>query len=168
MSNLHNILFIQFKFIGDIVFLTPTLKAYKNKFPNHKIHLLVSKDVVPLVYNLPYIDYFWAFPRIRGSLNLFSSIIFILKMRKYNFDFSLDFVGNDRGSMITRLIHSKLKIGLVRPNSNPFQSTAYDIKIYSELLPKSYILFNWYFIQRALNFTFSQKIPKVEIKKMFF
>jgi ADP-heptose:LPS heptosyltransferase len=44
MSSQEKILFIQFKFLGDIVFLTPTLKAYKEQFPEKELHVLVPKE----------------------------------------------------------------------------------------------------------------------------
>lgn len=163
MTPKEKILIIQFKFLGDVVFLTPVLKAYKEQFPKKELHVLVSKEAAPLLSNLTYVDKVWAFPRIRGRLNLFDSINFLMKLRKLNFDFSLDFVGNDRGSLITRFISAKKRIGAVRVNSTLLQKTAYEIKVYTDSFPSSYIDFNKQFIQKALNFQFLKKLPKMEI-----
>jgi len=159
----EKILFIQFKFLGDAVFLTPVLQAYKEHFPEKELHILVSQETAPLLSNLNYIDKVWAFPRVRGKLNLFNSIRILLKLRSLNFDFSFDFVGNDRGSIITRFISAKKRIGILRLTSNFLQKSAYQIKVYTDHSPHSYIDFNKYIIQKGLNFKFIKKLPKMKI-----
>jgi ADP-heptose:LPS heptosyltransferase len=154
MSHQEKILFIQFKFLGDIVFLTPTLKAYKEQFPEKELHVLVPKEAVPLLSNLVFIDKVWGFPRIRGKFNLFSSIKFLMKLRSLNYEYSLDFAGNDRGSIATRFISAKQRIGVVRFNSTLLQKFAYQIKVNIDSFTPSYIDFNKQIVQKALNFTF--------------
>ena len=163
MSPQEKILFIQFKFLGDIVFLTPVLKAYKEQFPEKELHVLVPKEAAPLLLNLVYIDKVWAFPRIRGKLNLFNSIKVLIKLRSLNFACSLDFAGNDRGSIATRFISAKQRIGVVRFNSTLLQKSAYQIKVNTDSFAPSYVDFNKQIIQKAFSFEFSKEFPKMEI-----
>jgi ADP-heptose:LPS heptosyltransferase len=167
MSCQEKILFIQFKFLGDIVFLTPILKAYKEQFPEKELHVLVPKEAVPLLSNLVFIDKVWGFPRVRGKLNLFNSIKFLMKLRSLNYEYSLDLAGNDRGSIVTRFISAKQRIGVVRFNSTLLQKFAYQIKVNIDSFAPSYIDFNKQIVQKALNFTFFKKIPKMEIRPDF-
>ena len=157
MSLQEKILFIQFQFLGDIVFLTPALKAYKERFPEKELHMLVPKEAAPLLLNLVYIDKVWAFPRIRGKLNLFNSIKVLIKLRSLNFACSLDFTGNDRGSIATRFISAKKRIGVVRFNSTFLQKSAYQIKVNTDSFAPSYVDFNKQIIQKAFSFKFSKE-----------
>lgn len=167
MSPQEKILFIQFKFLGDIVFLTPVLKAYKEQFPEKELHVLVPKEAAPLLSNLVFIDKVWAFPRVRGKLNLFNSIKFLMKLRSLNFECSLDFEGNDRGSIATRIIAAKQRIGVARFNSTLLQKSAYQIKVNTDFFAPSYIDFNKQILQKAFNFKFFKKFPTMEIRPDF-
>ena len=163
MSFDKKVLFIQFKFLGDVIFLTPIIKAYRYKFPNEEIHVLVSKEAAPLLSNLDFIDKVWAFPRVRGKLNLLTTIKFLMKLRSLNFDLSIDFAGNDRGSLFTSLISAKKSIGPVRSASNFIQKFAYKIRVNTDFFPPSYIDFNKQIIQKGLKFKFPLMLPEMEI-----
>jgi len=46
------ILVIQFKYLGDAVFITPALQAIQLKHPEAEIHLLVAEEVAPIFANI--------------------------------------------------------------------------------------------------------------------
>ena len=68
------LLVIQFKYHGDVVVATPTLRALRRAFPDWELHVLVSQEAAPLIARLPWIDRVWGFPRIRGRINARSSL----------------------------------------------------------------------------------------------
>jgi ADP-heptose:LPS heptosyltransferase len=86
-----------------------------------------------------------------------------MKLRSLNFEYSLDFAGNDRGSLVTRLIKANQRIGVVTFNSNLLQKSAYQIKVYTDSFAPSYIDFNKQIVQEALHFDFLKELPRMEI-----
>ena len=156
------ILLINFMFLGDIVFLTPSIQALKFKFPKSKIDVLIPREASPLLINHPDINKVWGFPRKRGKINFIESLFFILNLRKTKFDFSVDFIGNDRGSIISRLISANLKFGVAGDNSTFFQSMNYNIKILSSNFPSSYTLRNIKIIEHVFNLNL-YSVPKMKI-----
>jgi heptosyltransferase-2 len=51
-----NILIVRMGGIGDLIMMTPSLRALKNKYPESKITLATRADHIDLMNNLPYID----------------------------------------------------------------------------------------------------------------
>ena len=104
------ILALQFRYLGDAVLLTPALRAIKEHFADCSLHVLVSEEVIPLLQHLPWLDRVWAFPRKRGSANLRSSWPVIRDLRRERFDCSVDFVGSDRGALVSLLCGARERL----------------------------------------------------------
>ena len=130
---------LQFKYLGDAVFLTPALLAIKEKFPNAELHLLVAKEIAPIFSNLKYIDKIWAVPRHRGKFNISELLPFIKALRRCNFDRAVDFGGNDRGAIFSLISRSKIRLGLMEDKPKIIQKICYTKLIDSYSLPKNYI-----------------------------
>ncbi|PTY05868.1 hypothetical protein DB347_16130 [Opitutaceae bacterium EW11] len=109
------ILCIVFKFLGDVVVAIPALRALRQHKPDAEIHVLVAEDALPLVKTLPWIDRAWAFPRTRGKARLRDSLPVIRALRRERFDLSVDFVGNDRGSLLSLGVGARHRLGLRAP-----------------------------------------------------
>lgn len=105
------ILAIQFKYLGDAVFMTPALKALKDSIPNSELHVLVAAEIAPVLENISWITKVWAMPRVRGKAQLTKSIPFVNALRKTQFDLSVDFGGNDRGAWLSLLGGAKKRLG---------------------------------------------------------
>ena len=125
MHKKTKLLAIQFKYLGDAVFITPALKAMKKELPECEIHLLVPLEVVPLFSNLEWITKIWGMPRNRGKKNLSQSIPLIKKLREEHFDKSVDFGGNDRGAILSLLAGAKSRIALTEHGPSLLQRLAY-------------------------------------------
>lgn len=102
-----------FKYLGDVAVAVPAMRALKQTRPVEELHILVAEDAVPIVKHLPWATRVWGFPRKRGRLQLCSSLPVIAALRKERFDLSVDFVGNDRGALLSRLIGAAERVGLV-------------------------------------------------------
>ena len=109
------ILAIKFKQLGDIAIMVPALRALRETWPEAEIHVLVEEAAVPILEHLPWIQKIWGLPRKRGSARLKSTLPLIAQLRRERFDYSVDFVGNDRGAIISFLIGAKNRLGLNAP-----------------------------------------------------
>src|SRR5256885_995703 len=104
------ILAIQFRYLGDAVLLTPALRAIKEHFADCSLHMLVAEEVAPLLEHLPCLDRVWAFPRKRGTANLQRSWPVLRALRRERFDWSMDFVGSDRGALVSLLCGARERL----------------------------------------------------------
>jgi heptosyltransferase III len=109
------ILAIKFKQLGDVAIMVPALRALREHWPEAEIHVLVEEAAVPILEHLPWIQKVWGLPRKRGSARIKSSLPLIAQLRRERFDRSVDFVGNDRGAIISLLIGAKKRLGLNAP-----------------------------------------------------
>lgn len=109
------LLAILFKYLGDVVVATPALRALRKAFPDWELHVLVPEEAAPLLEEVRWVDRIWKFPRIRGRLNLGASLPMIRLLRRERFAVSIDFVGNDRGALLSLMVGAKRRIGVVAP-----------------------------------------------------
>ncbi|MGA9779971.1 MAG: glycosyltransferase family 9 protein [Limisphaerales bacterium] len=107
----EKILALQFKYFGDAVLLTPALRALRGHFPDGELHLLAPEEVAPLFQHLPYLGRVWTMPRQRGRVRFSQSWPVIRALRRERFDRSVDFAGNDRGAILSRLIGARRRLG---------------------------------------------------------
>jgi ADP-heptose:LPS heptosyltransferase len=109
------ILAIKFKQLGDVAIMVPALRALRAHWPDAEIHVLVEEAALPILEHLPWVQKVWGLPRTRGTARLKSTLPLLAKLRKERFDRSVDFVGNDRGAIISMLIGAKNRLGLNAP-----------------------------------------------------
>jgi heptosyltransferase III len=107
----EKILALQFKYFGDAVLMTPALRALRAHFPQAEIHLLVPEEIAPLFQHLPWLTRVWSMPRHRGRASLRENLPLVWALRREQFDRSIDFAGNDRGAILSRLIGAKERLG---------------------------------------------------------
>lgn len=138
-SKTQKILAIQFKYLGDAVFITPALQAIHQQHPNAEIHILVAAEVAPIFEYLPFIKKVWALPRTRGKAKLTESLPFVLAMRKEKFDLSIDFVGNDRGGILSLFVGAKSRFSAIEHKPNSLQKLAYTTTVKNALIPVSWV-----------------------------
>jgi len=55
-STLHNVLVIRFSSIGDVILITPMLRAIKTQYPACRLHVAVRREFSVLLRNNPHID----------------------------------------------------------------------------------------------------------------
>jgi len=105
------ILAIQFKYFGDAVLMTPSLRALREHFPQGELHVLVPESIAPVLQNLPWISRVWPMPRRRGRASLSLTWPVIRALRREQFDRSVDFASNDRGAIASFLIGARQRLG---------------------------------------------------------
>jgi ADP-heptose:LPS heptosyltransferase len=105
------ILALKFKYLGDVAIMVPALRALNERWPSAQLDVLVANEAVPILSELPWVHKVWGFHRSRGSASIRSSLPLILALRKQNFDRSVDFVGNDRGAILSWCIGAQRRLG---------------------------------------------------------
>lgn len=121
----RKILAIKFKYLGDVVVCTPALRAFRQHYPDAELHVLVAREAVPVLAHTPWIDRVWGLPRQRGKVKLAQSMPMILQLRKESFTHSIDFVGNDRGAMLSRAVGAKNRLGLITQRGPEWRKWCY-------------------------------------------
>jgi len=119
------ILAIKFKFLGDVAVVVPALRALHEHCPEAELHLLVAEDAAPIVQHLPWLHRVWALPRTRGQARFNASWPILRALRRERFDRSVDFVGNDRGAILSRLIGARERLGGVSQKGYLVRRLAY-------------------------------------------
>lgn len=135
----NKILAIQFKYLGDAVFITPALIALKAQFPDSEIHVLVAQEVAPLFEYSPLITKVWALPRTRGKARLAESWPFVKALRNENFNRSVDFSGNDRGAVLSFLVGAKIRLSPTEGKPSFLQRLAYTQTVSTTTLSVSWV-----------------------------
>lgn len=160
LLNPKKILIIQFRYLGDAVFLTPAITSIHERFPNAEIHILVADEIKPVFEHSPIIKKVWSIPRKRGKIEISlteikKSIPVIYNLRKLKFDFSIDFYGNDRGAFFSLIINAEKRFAATNKNSI-IKKIAYSNSISDRQLPNNYVQSN---LELIYNFF---QIPKIE------
>src|SRR5271169_6386951 len=109
------ILAVQFKYYGDAVLMTPSLRALREFFPQSELHVLVPEKIAPLLQHLPWLDRVWPMPHRRGSATLRRTWPVIRALRRERFDRSVNFASNDRGAIASFLIGARQRLGWAEP-----------------------------------------------------
>ena len=135
----QKILAIQFKYLGDAVFITPALKALHQQYPEAEIHVLVPEEVASVLRYIPFVTKTWALPRTRGKAKLTQTLPFLKQLRKEKFDISIDFAGNDRGAILSLLIHAPKRLSAIGNKTNLIHKLAYTSVIQTDTLPKIWV-----------------------------
>jgi heptosyltransferase III len=99
-----NILLIQLKRIGDLILTTPAITALREKFPEAKITLVISREGEPLIPALAGVDRTVVVYRnlsdIKGSLSIL----------RQKFDYCIDFTRNDRSAFLSCLSRAPKRV----------------------------------------------------------
>jgi heptosyltransferase-3 len=142
---------IQFKYLGDAVFITPALRALKEYRPRGELHVLLAAEIAPLLENLPWITKVWSLPRTRGQARLRDSWPVIRGLRQQHFDRSVDFGGNDRGAILSLVSGARQRLGAV-DKTNLLYKICYSQEVHTTTLPPAWV-------QRHLQLLSAWNIP---------
>lgn len=106
------ILAIKFKYLGDTALMVPALRVLRKNHPDASLEVLVNEGAVDILEHIPWIDKVWGLPKGGGKKIFTETLPLLWKLRKNRFDISVDFVGNDRGALVSRFIGAKKRVGL--------------------------------------------------------
>ena len=114
--NLPKILIVQSHLIGDVVMVTPMLRALRHAYPDSEIVLLANRFAKDLLKGLPYINrvvtlkFPWSMYdySLKNLINMLSTI---KKLRKEKFDLVIDAQIDMRNTFLMYLISAKKRLG---------------------------------------------------------
>lgn len=111
------ILVVQLNRIGDLILLTPMLKALKEKYREGDIHFLAGRKNFDVADNHPLIDKTYTYKK-----NPVSIIMLIAQLRLNKYDIWIDPRDHEssEGNFLARMVNAKTRIGFNPPGSKVF------------------------------------------------
>jgi lipopolysaccharide heptosyltransferase II len=106
-----NILVIKVSSIGDVVLVTASLKALREKFPRAQIYCLVGGESRKVLQNCPYIDGIIIYDPLHKDKGWIRTVLYSHKLRKYRFDKVIDFQNNRKSHLLAFLSFSRESYG---------------------------------------------------------
>ena len=109
LNDKPKILFIALNGIGDLILATPCFANIKKNLPESDVSVLTRSDSVGVVSNNPHIDNIIIYP---SKKTIFSRILFLLKLRKTEYDISFYTYPNVNimSALLSFLIGAKCRI----------------------------------------------------------
>ena len=135
----EKILALQFKYLGDAVFLTPALRAMHECWPAAEIHVLLPAEAAPLLQHLPWLAKIWGLPRTRGKARLRDSWPIIRAIRREKFQRVVDFGGNDRGAILSFLSGAPIRLGPEEKKNSLIRKAGYNQTVPAAKLSEAWI-----------------------------
>ncbi len=134
---IHSVLVIKPRAIGDVLLSTPVLPNLRDWAPDCRIDFLVERFAAPVLNNNPFLDNVLTY-----DVRTESSVSIISRVRKNKYDLIIDLFANPRTAIITALSGAKFRVGF------PFKwrKVAYNILVE----PRSGIVHNVEFNLDAL------------------
>ncbi len=113
LLNSMNILVMKLSSVGDVVLVTASLRAIRQKYPNAKIFCLVGKESTKILQRCPYVDELMVYDDKQKDRPWWRLIKLASQLRQYQFDLLIDFQNNHKSHLLAFL-------------SFPFKSCGYD------------------------------------------
>ncbi|MBF0344881.1 MAG: putative lipopolysaccharide heptosyltransferase III [Nitrospirae bacterium] len=114
-ADIHRILVIKLRHIGDVLLTTPVYRAIKSKLPETHTSVLVNSGTEQMMTGNPNIDEIIVFDRSIKKLPLIkrfkSETFFLREIRDRGFDTTIDLTGGDRGAIASYFCGAGLRIG---------------------------------------------------------
>ncbi len=108
------IIVVNIKYFGDLIIITPALKALRLSYPDAEISVLVREEYKEVLKYNPYINSILTFnPEIKGSKKLkalIEGIKLILRIRKEKFDIFVAMHPGDRIAILAWFSKAKIRI----------------------------------------------------------
>ncbi|MEW6328441.1 MAG: glycosyltransferase family 9 protein [Thermodesulfobacteriota bacterium] len=113
-EDIKNILIIQLGDIGDVVWVTPTLRATKEKYPKARVSVLVHEGFGTLLEEDPSLHKIFEVRRYKGSFfkKAIEQIRSIRGLRKEHFDLVFDLRAGDRGAIMAYITGAPVRVSM--------------------------------------------------------
>lgn len=121
-QEIRNVLLIQLGDIGDLVWMTPGIRAVKNSIPCAKVSLLVQGGFGGLLAADPSIDRVFEVKKFHGNIfqQAAGQLAFLKDLRAQRFDLVIDLRLGDRGAFMSFATGAPLRMSLYHPEGVPF------------------------------------------------
>ena len=110
----QRILILKLGAVGDVVLITPSLRAIRRKFPRATITLLVGRDAFELVQHCPYLDGLLTYDRVRKDRGFLGLWRLGSELRRRGFDLAIDLQNNKKSQLLSFLSFASRRVGWSR------------------------------------------------------
>lgn len=117
LQNIRRLAVFKMRNIGDVLMITPVLRALHETFPEAKISVIVNSGTEAMLANNPHIHEVLVYRRDkkkRGLARLGEEIAFARELRKRRFDLTLGFTEGDRTAWYSLFCGAKYRFGVLR------------------------------------------------------
>ncbi|MCG6535204.1 MAG: hypothetical protein L7F78_11025, partial [Syntrophales bacterium LBB04] len=117
-EDVKKILLVQLGDIGDLVWMTPALRAVKEAYREAEVSLLVREGNGALLEGDPAVGKIFEIKKIRGSLytRLRDQLRFLRDLHGERFAMVIDFRADERGAIMTRLSGAPIRVAQGYPD----------------------------------------------------
>jgi heptosyltransferase-3 len=128
LQNIRHLAVFKLRNIGDVLMVTPILRALRESFPDARITAVVNSGTEAMLANNPHTDEILVYKRDsnnRGLARLGDEIAFVRNLRKRRFDLTIAFTEGDRTAWYSLFCGAKYRFGVTRgvSHSRPFAYT---------------------------------------------
>jgi heptosyltransferase-3 len=138
LQNINRLAVFKMRNIGDVLMMTPALRALRETFPKARITAVVNSGTEAMLAHNPHIDEVLVFQRPDKKSGFLTRLRyelgFVNQLRQRKFDLTIGFTDGDRPSWYTRFCHARYRVGLIhysRGKNDPRR------RIYNMLAPSS-------------------------------
>lgn len=104
---LHNILVIKLRYIGDVLLATPVLRALREAFPTARLTMAVNRGTEDILKENPDLDEVLVVDRAGPVANL----RFLREVRRRRFDCAIDLTDGDRSAVMAWASGAPIRVG---------------------------------------------------------
>ena len=105
------VLLIRLRLVGDVVFVTPAIRALARRIPGLRLTVLVEALAAPILTTNPHVHDVIIARRSRGLARLRDDLTLGRKLRAARFDTVIDFQGGPRAAWLTWASRARVRIG---------------------------------------------------------
>jgi len=109
----NNILLIQLKHLGDVLLITPVVRALQNAWPAANLSALVPRGMEAMLSEHPLLREILLMDRRQRGIA--ASLRFARELRRRHFDLVLEFSGGDRGAVAAWLTGAGTRVSFAHP-----------------------------------------------------
>jgi len=120
-SKARKILVIKFRHIGDVLLTSPLITTLKQAHPENRISAAVKPGTEAMLEGHPDLDQLYILPQRAAHESKFQFFYrylkWIWKIRKEQFDLSINTTEGDRGIILSYLTGAKTRLGILKENN---------------------------------------------------
>jgi heptosyltransferase-3 len=110
------ILLIKLRHHGDVLLMTPTISALKQRFPQAEIDVLLYRETMPMLARNSEVSKVWGLDRsLRGWQKLHHLYDLFRHLSKRHYDWVLHLSDQWNGALLARLLHHGEAVGFAYP-----------------------------------------------------
>jgi len=126
LQNVRRLAVFKLRNIGDVLMITPVLRALRETFPGARITAVVNAGTEAMLANNPHVDEVLAYERGGG---FWKDLAFARELRRRRFDLTIGFTEGQRTAWNSLLCGARYRVGVVKDNRER-RHWAYNIRMF--------------------------------------